>query len=87
MIFIIAPATPAALGNADNRGSEGFANDRIIKRFYRSKGHAQTAIKELARKYPGEVFGIFEATTLYEAKQPEIMEKVVNETGEIVPRR
>lgn len=86
MIFIISGATPVPISGPDGTGSEPFANDRQIKKFYRSERHAKIAAQNLAKKYPGEVFGVFAASSLYEAKQPEVMEKVLNESGEIIPK-
>lgn len=86
MIYLVGAATPVPLAGPDGRGSEPFATDRVLKRFYRNKTQAERAAQDLAKKFPGEVFGVFVAGTLYEAKQPEIMEKVVNEAGEIVPK-
>lgn len=86
MIYLVGGATPIPVQGPDGKGAEAIATDRIIKKFYRSERHAKAAAQELAKKYPGEVFGVFAASSLYEAKQPEVMEKVLNESGEIVPK-
>lgn len=85
MIYIIAAANPRPRDQGPD-GSEAFEKDRTITKFYRNKGTAEAAAKELARKFPGELFGVFGGTDLYEAKAPEIMEKTLTETGEIVPK-
>lgn len=86
MIYLIGSANPLPVHGADGTGAEVFQNDRKVTKYYRTEAHAQRAAQALAKKYPGEVFGVFSASCLYEAKQPEIMEKVVNEAGEIVPK-
>ena len=84
-IFIVSSANPRAR-DQDGSGAELFETGKNITKFYRNKGNAERAVKALAAKFPGELFGVFEAHNLYEAKAPEIMEKVLNEQGEIVPR-
>lgn len=85
MIFIVTCAD-AGVAMADAAGAEAFVAERRVTKFYRERRRAESAAKAMAQKYPGEMFAVFEARSLYEAKQPEIMEKVVSETGEIVPR-
>lgn len=85
MIFIVTCAD-AGVALADASGAEAFVAERRVTKFYRERRRAENAAKAMAQKYPGEMFAVFEARSLYEAKQPEIMEKVVSETGEIVPR-
>lgn len=85
MIFIVCAANPTQR-DGDALGAEAFQKDRTITKFFRNKGNAERAAKELAKKYPGELFGVFGASGLYEAKAPEIMEKILNEQGEIVPK-
>ena len=84
-IFIISLANPRPR-DQDNTGAEAFETGKNVTKFYRRRDHAERAAKALAAKFPGELFGVFEAHNLYEAKAPEIMEKVLNEQGEIVPR-
>ena len=84
-IFLVTSANPT-LQPAAGDGSETFSNDRKVSKYYRRKDNAVRAAKVLAAKYPGELFGVFEAGALFEAKEPEIMEKKLNDVGEIVPR-
>lgn len=86
MIYLIGAANPLPVTGADGTGAEALATDRRVTKYYRTEVHAQRAAQALAKKYPGEVFAVFKASSLYEAKQPEIMEKVLNESGEIVPK-
>lgn len=86
MIYLIGAATPLPTAGPDGHGAEQFVPDRIVKKFYRNERQAKAAAQALAKKFPGEVFGVFSPSSLYEAKQPEIMEKVLNEAGEIVPK-
>ena len=89
MIYIVGTANPT-LRDPDGTGAEAFLTGaekgRTITKFYRNKGNAERAAKELAKKYTGELFAVFSITDLYEAKAPEIMEKVLTENGEIVPK-
>ena len=84
-IFIVAPANPRRR-DADGNGAESFDKDRSPSKFYRNKGHAETMAKQMAAKYPGELFSVLKVDSIFEAKQPEIMEKALNDQGEIVPR-
>ena len=69
-IFIVSLANPRLRdGNTD--GSEAFEAGKNITKFYRRRDNAERAAKELAKKFPGELFGVFEAHNLYEAKAPQ----------------
>lgn len=84
-IFIVTTGNPA-FQEADRTGAEPFAKDRVASKFYRNKGHADAAAKVLAKKYPGEMFAVFKVDSFFEAREPEVMEKVLDEQGQIVPR-
>ena len=85
-IFIVTCGNPVFAQDADRAGAEPFSKERTVTKFYRNKGHADNAAKELAKKHPGELFAVFRADSLYEAKAPEVMEKMMDEQGQIVPR-
>ena len=85
-IFIVTTGNPAFAQDPDRTGAEVFAKDRVASKFYRNKGHADAAAKVLAKKYPGEMFAVFKVDSFFEAKEPEIMEKVLDEQGQIVPK-
>lgn len=84
-IYIVAQGNPR-LKDTDAEGAEKFDTDRTVSRFFRNKGTADAAAKRLARKYPGELFAVFSVDSLFEAKEPEIMEKTVDDQGQIVPK-
>ena len=84
-IYIVAPADPRRR-DADGLGAEAFDKDRSPSKFYRSQANAAQAARALASKYPGELFAVMKVDLIFEAKQPEIMEKALNDQGEIVPR-
>lgn len=89
MIYLVGTANPT-VRDQDGEGAEAFITGgdkaRTITKFYRNKGNAERAAKKLAQKHTGELFAVFCISDLYEAKAPEIMEKVLTETGEIVPK-
>ena len=84
-IFIVTCGNPG-MGDPDRNGAEPFVKERNVTKFYRNKGQADNAAKELAKKHPGELFAVFKADSLYEAKAPEVMEKMLDDQGQIVPR-
>lgn len=53
---------------------------------YLSKNVALDIARASASKSPGSIVGIFEMLDVYEAKKPEIVNKKVNERGEIVSK-
>lgn len=84
-IFIVTTGNPG-FQDPDRNGAEPFAKERCATKFYRNKGQADTAAKTLAKKYPGEMFAVFKVDSFFEAREPEVMEKVLDEQGQIVPK-
>ena len=84
-IFVLTTASPR-MRDPDGQGAEPFEKERTITKFYRLRHHADRAAHAMAAKYPWEMFAVFKVDTIYEAKPAEVMEKVVNDAGEVVPK-
>lgn len=84
-VFIVMPAPIPQ--PQDEFGSERLAKDSIVTKIFRSKDTALEYAKEQAKKKPGvQVVVVGPVCKIVQAKEPEIIESVVNDTGEVIPQ-
>lgn len=84
-MFIVCRANPVAVPTGEH-GEMNLPREQTITKWFSRKSYAEEYAKHLAGKNPGELYGVMEMASIFEAKKPEIMEKKLNSTGEIVPK-
>jgi hypothetical protein len=68
-------------------GTDNFPRAATPKVFYHEKKTALKAAKSLARDNPQVQYAVFKIDTIFEAAEPTVVEKFINEDGETEVRK
>lgn len=85
MHFIVGEYSPTPEGTR-LRGLEVIPLDRkgVLTEYHTSKDSAIRKAQELAAATPGKQYGVFAPITIFETTKPNIIEKTINDQGEVV---
>lgn len=84
MLYVVIKLQPTFVG-VSSTGGNAMIKEDVVKECFSDMRSAQDAAVAQASKYPGVPFAVMSISKVFETGQPIILEKTVNERGELIP--